>query len=227
MIKTLYSFTRYFDERFRFLRTVPPAATLLDCGCGNFVSSGKLIKQRPDIAWHGIDLYAPTQIPNNVTFNQVDLEKDRLPFHDNFFDAAYILHVVEHLACHERFVAELSRVIKPSGTMYIETPSVWSILAPTSKKFFAKTGNFYDDVTHRRPFTLPSLHDYVVFCMGMEVIKCGVVRNWTRIAALPLLIPYSLFKWRAYFMMGVSDIIGYRLFAIVKNMKKDDPIYIK
>lgn len=215
----MYAFTRHFDERFRFLRRVPRSAVLLDCGCGDFVSSRKLIEQRPDISWHGIDLFTPERLPDNVSFNKVDLENSCLPFDDSTFDAAYLLHVLEHINCHRLFACELKRVMKPNGVIYIEVPSVATIFAPTSKHFFAKTGNFYDDITHRRPFTLPSLQDYLSYFLKMELIYCGVARNWTRIAALPILVLYSLFKKRAYFMMGIGDIFGYRLFAIAINRK--------
>ena len=52
----------------------------------------------------------------------IQLEASRLPFRDGTIDAVLLTEVIEHLPDAERALAEVSRVLKPSGMLIISWP---------------------------------------------------------------------------------------------------------
>ncbi|MBI4203259.1 MAG: methyltransferase domain-containing protein [Chloroflexi bacterium] len=57
-------------------------------------------------------------------YQWIQMKDYALPFRDGEFDVVLCLETVEHLAEPEKLVKELSRVIKPNGTMVLTTPNV-------------------------------------------------------------------------------------------------------
>ncbi|MGU3497939.1 methyltransferase domain-containing protein [Mycobacterium sp. C31M] len=51
---------------------------------------------------------------------------DEIPFPDGEFDVVYLMQVFEHLRAPRRFMRELSRVLKPGGTLYLALPNASS-----------------------------------------------------------------------------------------------------
>jgi SAM-dependent methyltransferase len=106
----------------------PAGARMLDYGCGNvgyladfhargFAISGAELSPRvvEQCRQHGFDV---RQVTN---FSEI-------PFGDSEFDIVYLMQVFEHLRDPNVFLAELSRILKPGGTLYLAVPnadSVW------------------------------------------------------------------------------------------------------
>lgn len=206
--------SRNFEPRYKFLKTLPPASRVLDCGCGDLTSTGKIMKFRSDLIWYCFDIIEPNIIPENISFKTINVENERLPYPDNYFDGVIILHMIEHISNIRLFCGEINRVLRSGGYVYIEVPSIMTLFAPTSKKFFSKTGNFFDDITHKRILTTPAMYDLVEKYFKMHVVKISSVRNIIKIIGTPLLMIYSIIKWKAYFMSGIGDIFGYRLYCV-------------
>ena len=82
----------------------------------------------------------------NAKFKKANLENEKIPFEDNYFDIVYTKSFVEHFYHPEKIFEEIFRVLKPGGKIITLTPN-W--------KYMVKT--FYEDHTHRTPFTLESL----------------------------------------------------------------------
>jgi len=57
---------------------------------------------------------------------KVDLEKDTLPFVNNYFDLVTAIEVIEHLRTVDNLFAEVFRVLKPSGLFVLSTPNLGS-----------------------------------------------------------------------------------------------------
>jgi len=57
-----------------------------------------------------------------VEFHLADLSQAQLPFEGGTFDWVFALEVVEHLANPRHFIAEVARVLKPSGQLLLTTP---------------------------------------------------------------------------------------------------------
>jgi ubiquinone/menaquinone biosynthesis C-methylase UbiE len=51
---------------------------------------------------------------------------ERLPFPDRSFDVVYCFSAIEHVESVEETVAEMVRVARPGGLVYVHTPNAWS-----------------------------------------------------------------------------------------------------
>ena len=71
-------------------------------------------------AWTNIDL-----VPSAPSVVQFDIRKG-IPFPNDYFDAVYSSHMIEHLQPHEaeRLMQEAARVAKPGGILRIVTPDL-------------------------------------------------------------------------------------------------------
>jgi SAM-dependent methyltransferase len=134
--------SRWRIERF-YAPRLEPGARVLDAGCGNGVSVDVLHELGFD-AW-GIDLSSlrKWQWRERVHRDRLAVASAlRLPFPDRVFDAVLSSGVIEHIgveelggatysvrplpdrdASREAFVAELLRVLRPGGRLYIDCPN--------------------------------------------------------------------------------------------------------
>lgn len=75
---------------------------------------------------------------------KVDLSSDKIPFDDNYFDAAFSLDVLEHIKREDNYLAEAFRVLKENGTLIIIVPayqflwSYWDKLAGHQRRYNQK-----------------------------------------------------------------------------------------
>ena len=118
---------------------------LLELGCGR----GEFLKGFSDIGveCYGVDLsdYAKKYVPLLI-FKKVNLVSEKLSFQENFFDFIYSKSFVEHFYHPEKIFEESYRVLKPGGKLITLTPD-WETIYKM----------FYEDYTHRTPFTINSL----------------------------------------------------------------------
>tara|TARA_B100000989_G_C19478238_1_gene443920 strand:+ start:547 stop:1248 length:702 start_codon:yes stop_codon:yes gene_type:complete len=84
----------------------------------------------------------------DINFTILDLEKENLPFEDNTFDVVFSKSVIEHFYYPENLMRESFRVLKKGGIILTLTPE-WNFIYKS----------FYEDYTHRTPFTKISLKD--------------------------------------------------------------------
>lgn len=75
----------------------------------------------------------------------------KLPFKDNSLDFIHTSHMIEHLSPNELyiFLSEVNRTLKKDGILVISTPMLWN--------------NFYDDLTHIKPYHPESLIHYLCY----------------------------------------------------------------
>jgi SAM-dependent methyltransferase len=150
----------------------------LDVGCGRgeflsgFISCG--------IKGYGVDRsnsaehYCP-----EANLSIVDLEKDSLPFENNYFDVVYSKSVIEHFHYPEKLVQEIYRVLKPGGIVITLCPS-WEY----------NYRNYFDDFTHRTPFMLSSLRD-IFRINGFDKVKTEFFRQLPYVWKWPWLMLFS------------------------------------
>jgi SAM-dependent methyltransferase len=113
------------------LKNIAPGTRVLDWGCGNGHFSYFL-------AEHGTtpDAFALADMPEllkhqkGVSFLKGE-DRTRLPYPDATFDAVFALGVIEHVAEHggseTASLAELARVLKPGGKLFVfHLPNLWS-----------------------------------------------------------------------------------------------------
>ena len=121
----------------------------LEPGCGRGVFLNEFYKL--GLICHGIDLsqHAGSMLDKKVdVIKGFDLENDKWPYPDNFFDIIYNKSLLEHLSKPDKFLNEARRVLKPNGKILCLVPD-WESNYKT----------YFDDFTHRTPFTKVSLND--------------------------------------------------------------------
>lgn len=153
------SIIRLSDTRLRlFIQSSNGAVRVLDAGCGNGSCSARLAEAGFQV-W-GVDISeraiasAKERYPQAI-FCCASLE-EQLPFQDGAFDAVYAGDVIEHIYDTRRMIAELGRVLKPGGMLFVSTPyhgllKNLSIALLNFEKHFDPTG------AHIRFFTKRSL----------------------------------------------------------------------
>jgi len=122
-------------------------SSILELGCGR----GEFLNEFTNLGMkgYGVDIsgYAKN-FCKNAEIKISDITKEQLPYPDNHFDIVYSKSFIEHFYYPEIAFKEAYRVLKPSGLFINLTPE-W--------KYIYRS--FYDDYTHRTPFTKKSLQD--------------------------------------------------------------------
>ncbi len=134
-----YALDTYFANR--------TGLRVLDCGAWNgwFLSYNvPAIAQR--IALDFDAHFAADLRRDGIDFVLADMEKGALPLAADTMDLVAMTSTLEHLSCPEHVATEVRRVLKPGGIVFITVPDILKY------KF-----HFWDDVTHKRPFSASSL----------------------------------------------------------------------
>ncbi|TGM44528.1 class I SAM-dependent methyltransferase [Leptospira biflexa] len=167
-----------------------PGLKILEPGCGrgefllNFKKMG-LDCVGVDLSKEAKQYLATQQIPVHIC--NADLEK--LPFKDNTFDVIYNKSFLEHLRNPDFFLKEARRVLKPGGIIICLVPD-WE----SNYKIY------FDDFTHRTPFTKVSLLDIFKIC-DFERPKVYIFRQ------LPIVWKYPILN---YFCALISPFVPVR-----------------
>ena len=155
-------FTAYPEKLIKFLITkynLKKDSKILEMGCGR----GEFLNEFTKLGMNsfGIDLsnFAKNYC-DDAEIKVVDISKDPVPYPDNSFDIVFSKSFIEHFYYPEEIFREAYRILKPSGIMINLTPE-WNYIYKS----------FYDDYTHRTPFTKKSLQDihYVAGFKNVEV----------------------------------------------------------
>ena len=122
-------FRRFKDSAPLF--TIPDNAKVLDCDCrtGN---GTVFMKEKYPTAHFRCVAMAPSfkeRAEKNLKIHNLDVEVSvmtqlRQPFDDEHFDVILTYETLEHVPWPTKYIAELSRILKPGGTMVLTTPNV-------------------------------------------------------------------------------------------------------
>ena len=77
-----------------------------------------------------------------IKFIQGDMVKDKLKLKENSFDIIICSHVIEHLEEPSNILFEINKLLKISGILFLKTPDIKSV-----------KWNFFNDFTHKKPYT--------------------------------------------------------------------------
>ena len=122
---------------------------LLDIGCGNGIYVW--IFEKLGYEAYGVDKNTEKcrlllDSANLNKIKEIDLEKEKIPFEDNYFDFIFSKSTIEHIYNTENFMKEAYRVLKPNGKIVILTPD-----------YESRYKDFFEHWQHVKPFTLKSL----------------------------------------------------------------------
>jgi ubiquinone/menaquinone biosynthesis C-methylase UbiE len=146
---TKYIYNRFDLNKFK---------NILDVGCGR----GEFLNgfSKCNLEVYGIDQNdASKQNYSRINFKSCDLLKEKIPYDDNYFDVVFSKSLVEHFYYPEKIFKEMHRVLKKDGILITMTPD-WEINYKT----------FYEDYTHRTPFSKTSLKD-IHLINGFQDVK--------------------------------------------------------
>ena len=167
---------------------------VLDIGAGQ----GALSKRLQDA---GANVSACDVVPEQfdvpgVRFRPVTSDGN-LPFDNGEFDAAIAIEVLEHIDGHDRFFAEVARVLRPGGRVMFTTPNILSL---KSRVRFLFTGFFYsfgplepftrDPVSqHIAPFSV-NRYEWMLSQHGLRLTGLQTDKIQTSSVLLALLVPF-------------------------------------
>ena len=161
---------------------------MLEPGCGR----GEFLKNFKDL---GLDVVGVDASPEAIAFvdgldiKLCDIEHEKLPFDDNTFDVIYSKSFIEHLYYPEKYLEEAYRVLKPNGMLLTLVPD-WESNYKT----------YFDDFTHRTPFTKMALTDAYKM-HGFKEVRAFKFRQ------LPIVWKYPIMN---YFCAFISPFIPVR-----------------
>lgn len=176
-------FTQYPDKLACYLSSrykLPKGSKILDLGCGR----GEFLRGfiRCGLNGYGVDQsFIAKSVCPEAEILQSDLENEPLPYDDNSFDVIFSKSVLEHFYYPEKLVTEIYRVVKPGGLVITMVPD-WESVYKT----------FYEDYTHRTPFTANSLKD-IFLINGFDDVKVEKFRQLPFLWSLPWLRPFAAF----------------------------------
>lgn len=140
----------WLDTRAKFVAATPQKGSLLDLGSSDGKTLCHFAELRPDLNYFAADIADYSRnYPAGCQFQRINLEEEKLRWPDASMDSITCSHLVEHLKNLDTLVGEISRLLKPGGRVYFETPhpktlALPSLSGPAADTF---TMNFYDDHT--------------------------------------------------------------------------------
>lgn len=164
-VSTIYNtidkpFGEYPGKLIRYLiktQKIKRGSKILEIGCGRGDFINEFIKSQMD--GYGVDQSSECKnYFSNILFSKVDLLNENIPLKNNFFDVIFSKSLIEHFYYPEKIMNEAYRLLKPGGIIITLTPD-W--------EFIYKS--FYEDYTHRTPFTSVSLKDIHSICNFREI----------------------------------------------------------
>jgi ubiquinone/menaquinone biosynthesis C-methylase UbiE len=99
---------------------------ILDIGCGDGFITARL-GESTGAKMFGIDISREAlkdAKKKGIIARFANLDRDKLPFADGYFDAVFCGDVVEHIFDTERLLGEVRRVLKDSGFIVMSVPNI-------------------------------------------------------------------------------------------------------
>lgn len=222
-LKKLFGVRKFLYKEYE---NMPEHSKVLDIGCFGFVQfQNTNVKKNLKFQHYGIDYITPEIVPDEFTFAKCDVDNDKFPFPDDYFDIVVASHVIEHLKNPLNLISESLRVCKPNGKVYIEAPSERSMFLPGMSFNFDNMHciSFFDDPTHLgRPWSPQAFHRVAKYYNAIP-IRVGYYKSWIARFIILFLLPFLiLFRFSKAYEFLIWHSVGWASFAIFK--KKDSKL---
>lgn len=103
----------------RHLANVPPAATVVDLGCGAGNSVDLFRRLLPQASWTGVDIEGSPEVQSRLRTDATFVTFDgvAIPFPDGAIDLVYSKQVFEHVRHPEDLLRDVRRALKAGGLL--------------------------------------------------------------------------------------------------------------
>lgn len=154
-IKTIYNDsdkpkTEYPEKLVSYLVdkfNIKSQSEFLEVGCGR--AEHLLLFEKKGLKIHALDFSKDAiELNPHLDIKICNLETEKIPYPDNFFDVVYSKSFIEHLDGPLNFMNEARRVLKKGGKLITLVPD-WE----------ANYLIYFDDFSHKTPYTKNSLID--------------------------------------------------------------------
>lgn len=126
---------------YREVRARLGAGRVLDAGCGVGNESSRLAAPGREVVGVDYDAGAAAEASRSLGLRVCCSDVAQLAIRDASFDWACSSHVIEHFDTPARHVAEMARVLSPSGTAFFLTPNApWDFENPFHLVLFSRGG---------------------------------------------------------------------------------------
>lgn len=109
------------------IRNLPKGAKFLDIGCGTGILANEVKGKYSEV--FGVDIAElPVKIAcaNGINASVCNLNFEKLPFPDDFFDSLTLLSTLQYFHDLDFSISEIRRVLRPSGYLLLSIPNVRS-----------------------------------------------------------------------------------------------------
>ena len=190
---------------------------MLDIGAGN-ASASKTKNLFPSCSYYGLDLrrdYANTEEDFRLMEEFYEMDLTKLDFKilpDNYFDAIWVVHVIEHLYNGDEVLKGLLPKLKSGGYIYVEYPGKKSVTLPSMKG----TLNFKDDPTHVRLYSVDELKKMFEE-NGCQVLAGGTRRSWFYTSVTPFRMVLRWVRGKSVTGNVFWDLLGFAEFVYARK----------
>ena len=148
------------------VRSLPRDATVADVGCHGWLLGEAALAS--GACYVGVDRVEPPRRPAHARFARG--ENACIDLADDSCELVVAGHVLEHVSDAIDFAAELLRIVKPGGQLWMESPSEIGCQTLGSgdaqdQRFFS----FWDDPTHVRPWPPGALYRLALSCQAIPI----------------------------------------------------------
>ena len=208
--------------RFRFFKTLPYGARLLDIGAGGGGLAfwrGWQEPARDDIGLFGADLIRGEHADRYEDWWSGDLNADEPQFAvESFegFNASHIIHQIESLPQLLRYVA---RAAAPGARVYMEWPGSHTATLPSAREFVEEgfpiqTFNFHDDATNRHSYRIAAV-TAMAERAGFRILERGEIQ--LGVLATELLARGRQRDEASWVQMGLWAAVGWSSYLVAER----------
>jgi ubiquinone/menaquinone biosynthesis C-methylase UbiE len=195
-------------------------ARVLEVGCGTGLLLKELAPQAKQAV--GLDLSPGMLAAARARGLQVvHASATSIPFADDHFDLAYSFKVLAHVERIGAAMAEMARVVRPSGHVIAEFYNPWSLryLVKRLKRPTAIAAAVHDEAVYTRYDSLAAIRGYLP--AGLHIVDLRgvrVVTPFSQVHALPLLgRAFAALEQRAAATPGVRLLGGFLVVVMQKR----------
>jgi len=135
---------------------------ILDIGCGRGTDLINLNLKKSEL--YGVENHTPyikDAEAKGIKIVNIDLEKEKLPYENDFFDFIILNQIVEHTKEIFWIFSEVRRVLKPNGLIVVGVPNLAALHNRLGLLFGEQPSSIETFSAHVRGYTIPGFRRFI------------------------------------------------------------------